>query len=272
MTLKVIVFALLVLPVPIGILFSGERVRIGVFVSAENQVSIDVISHHKWDQLVKVFVDEKGGVNYKAWSESKDGIAMLDQYLNELSAASLTKPASKESKLAFWINAYNALTIKGILREYPTTSIRNHTAKFGGYNIWKDLMLRVGGGEYSLDDIEHKLLRPMGEPRIHFAIVCASVSCPKLLNEAFNGKTLNSQLAKNATDFFADAKNFSYDKERQKFVMSSILNWFGKDFGSNQAEVLGAISHYLPESARASAKQNSVSVSYSQYDWNLNGQ
>ena len=271
MLLRVIVFALLILPVPTGMILSGKKVRIGVFVAAENQVSIDAISHDKWDQLLKDFVDDKGEVHYKDWSTSEAGVAMLDQYIDELSSASLTKYASKEGQLAFWINAYNAVTIKGILREYPTTSIRNHTAKFGGYNIWKDLMLRVGGGEYSLDDIEHQLLRPMGEPRIHFAIVCASVSFPKLLNEAFDKEKLDSQLSKNATDFFAEAKNFSYDAKRQEFVMSSILSWFGKDFGRNQEEVLRAISPYLPESARAIANQNSVSVSYLQYNWNLNG-
>lgn len=270
MLIKVIVVALLIAPIPIGILLSGEKVRVGVNVAAENQVSIDQISHEKWDQLLKRFVDKKGFVNYKAWSESKADIAQLDQYINELSTASLTNPANQENQLAFWINAYNAVTIKGIIREYPTTSIRNHTAKFGGYNIWKDLLFRVGGTEYSLDDIEHKLLRPMGEPRIHFAIVCASKSCPKLLNEAYSGKTLNEQLSKNATDFFADANNFTYDERRSQFKMSAILNWFGKDFGRNQTEILKAVSPYLSEEARTAAEKNSVTVSYLKYDWNLN--
>ena len=141
-------------------------------------VSLDDIDHSEWDQLLRKYVDDNGMVNYRAWHASQTDRRKLSQYLNQLSTASSGASSSRDGKLAFWINAYNAVTVHGILREYPTSSIRNHTAKLYGYNIWKDLKLQVDGSAYSLDDIEHKLLRKMGEPRIHFAIVCASIGCP----------------------------------------------------------------------------------------------
>jgi hypothetical protein len=181
--------------------------------------------------------------------------------------------AKRESQLAFWINAYNAVTIRGILREYPTTSIRNHTPRLFGYHIWKDLKLYVGGKPYSLDQIEHEVLRKMNEPRIHFAIVCASISCPRLLNEAYAPKKIEIQLAANAKDFFSREQNFRYDRLTNRFHLSAILDWFSEDFGSNQAEVLNAISEWLPtESAIRAARTSSPNVSYLDYNWNLNRQ
>ena len=117
--------------------------------------------------------------------------------------------AKRESQLAFWINAYNAVTIRGILREYPTTSIRSHTPRLFGYHIWKDLKLYVGGKPYSLDQIEYEVLRQMDEPRIHFATVCASISYPNLLNEAYVPGELEIQLAANAKDFFRASRTFA---------------------------------------------------------------
>ncbi|MCP4172364.1 MAG: DUF547 domain-containing protein [Fuerstiella sp.] len=111
---------------------------------------------------------------WRAWHSSAVDIRALDRYLSTGRANQTTK----NGKLAFWINAYNAATIRGILREYPTTSIRNHTARLFGYNIWKQLQLYVGNKAHSLEGIEHQVLRKMNEPRIHFAIVCASIGCP----------------------------------------------------------------------------------------------
>ena len=155
---------------------------------------MDVIEHDIWGQLLAKHVDDRGRVNYRNWQASQADSAALDEYLNRLSTASRSIPASREAQFAFWINAYNAVTVKGILREYPTSSIRNHTAKLYGYNIWKDLLLAVDGLRVSLEDMEHKVLRKMGDPRIHFAIVCASHSCPRLLNQAYVAQHLDAQL------------------------------------------------------------------------------
>ncbi len=251
----------------------GSKVHVGREVSASQQVSIDRIDHRLWDWLLNRYVDDRGGVNYRAWKASREDSQLLQRYLDTLSTASISKQASKEAKLAFWINAYNAVTIKGILREYPTSSIRNHTAAIRGYNVWKDLLLGVGGEAVSLEQMEHQILRKMGEPRIHFAIVCASHSCPRLLNRAYTAENLGEQLAINTKHFFADSQNFRYDVQSRRFYLSSILKWFGEDFGSSQAARLNAISPYLPtKAAYQAAQNNTVNVSYLDYDWSLNEQ
>ncbi len=252
---------------------AGTKVTLGRAVAAKSRVSMDLVSHTPWSELLARYVDTAGMVNYKAWKASPGDVKRLDQYLNSLSAASTSARASREAQLAFWINAYNAVTIKGILREYPTTSIRNHTPRLFGYHIWHDLLLQVGGRSYSLTQIEHDVLREMGEPRIHFAIVCASRGCPRLLGEAYTAATLNDQLNQNAKNFFARRTNFQYDSRARSIKLSYILDLFGEDFGANSAAQLKRIAPYLPDAAsRKLAAGGTARVSYLDYDWSLNDQ
>jgi hypothetical protein len=252
---------------------AGAPVLIGVNVPEQQRIAVGQVDHSTWDALLKKYVDQSGLVDYAGWKANSSDMQALDGYLNHLSAASFTGPPDKNASLAFWINAYNAITIKGILREYPTTSIRNHTARVFGYNIWKDLQLVVSGKPYSLEQMEHEVLRKMGEPRIHFAIVCASIGCPRLLNEAYMPDKLEPQLAGNAQAFFANVRNFRYDPTQRTIAISSILDWFGEDFGANQVEQLRRIAPYLPdEPSRKLAESGAVRVSYLEYDWNLNDQ
>jgi len=233
-------------------LASGQNnVAIGNAVPANQQVSIDNIDHSLFNQLLQFYVNDKGQVNYKGWKESQNANQALDSYLTTLSSANPDLDANRANKLAFWINAYNAVTIKGILREYPTTSIRNHTSETGGYNLWKNLFL----------------------PVVHFAIVCASHSCPRLMNQAYVGKTLEAQLTTNTRNFFANPENFQYDAQRRALRLSEIVQWFSSDFGATQAAQLQYLSPYLPtREAQAAAQQNAVGVSYLNYSWALNEQ
>lgn len=118
---------------------AGPTVTVGM--KSSSHVAIDKIDHSAWDALLRKYVDENGFVNYRAWQASAQDRQHLTAYLNRLSGANPTLPSRHDAKLAFWINAYNAVTVDGILREYPTSSIRNHTSKVGGYNIWDDLHL-----------------------------------------------------------------------------------------------------------------------------------
>jgi hypothetical protein len=152
--------------------------------------SMDQIDHSPFDALLKKHVDADGHVNYKEWKSSSKDRSALQDYLKKLGRASTKTRSSREAKIAFWINAYDAVTIEGILQVYPAYSIRNHTARLIGYNIWTELSLRVGGNQYPLENMEHKILRRMQEPRVHFAIVCASVGCPWLKNEAYTADKL----------------------------------------------------------------------------------
>lgn len=252
--------------------WAGPKVTVGGITPAAEQVSIGRVDHSRWDTLLRKYCDLDGYVNYQAWHDSQADTLQLDQYLSHLSQANPQLAASQASKLAFWVNAYNAVTVKGILREYPTSSIRNHTAKLVGYNIWDDLLLPVGGKNYSLNQMEHEVLRKMGEPRIHFAIVCASIGCPPLLNQAFTPESLDAQLTHNAKRFFADPEKFAATS-RGELKLSKILQWFPKDFGPDQAAQLRKIAPFLPtQEAQTLATSGRARISYLDYDWNLNDQ
>jgi len=249
---------------------AGQKVTVGANVPASQRTGIDGIRHDAWDALVKKYVDQAGMVDYRSWKADAGDIHALDAYLAMLSGADLSRPTGREATLAYWINAYNAVTVKGMLREYPTTSIRNHTAKVLGYNIWDDLLLVVGDSTYSLNNMEHKILRKQGEPRIHFAIVCASIGCPRLLNEAYTAARLNDQLTANARYFFADRTKFFVDRAGGIHV-SPILQWFAEDFGANSREQMQTIAAYLPdESSRLAATGGTAAVTYLDYDWGIN--
>ncbi len=236
-------------------------------------VPLDRVDHATWDRLLQKYVDRDGMVDYESWKASDPDRAALKQYFATLSAADANARTTSQGKLAYWINAYNALTVQGILDVYPTSSIRNHTARLLGYNIWDDLLLPVGDNKYSLNQMEHEILRKLGEPRIHFAIVCASVGCPRLLNEAYTPERLESQLTDNTGDFFARRRNFQVDAAGRKVRVSSILDWFGEDFGPTPQKGLAGLAEYMPdEVSRRLVAVESFSVSYLDYDWSLNEQ
>lgn len=236
-------------------------------------VSLDKVDHRVWDGLLKKYVDDNGMVDYAGWKASKSDMDALRQYLATLGRGDPEASTTRQGKLAFWINAYNALTVYGILEVYPTSSIRNHTAKLIGYNIWDDLLLPVADRKYSLNTIEHKILRKLGEPRIHFAIVCASIGCPRLRSEAYTPKKLEAQLADNARDFFSRQRNLQVDLNRREVGVSSILDWFGDDFGPTSQRALGRLADYMPDDATGRLiEQGNFSVEYLDYDWNLNEQ
>ena len=259
----------------IGLLSTGSsalgKEPLGRVWLASQQIPMDRIDHSRFDALLRKYVDADGYVNYQGWQRSTVDRQALQQYLSELGRASMSQPTSVEGQLAFWINAYNAVTLEGILQVYPTDSIRNHTARIVGYNIWDDLPLVVGGTPVSLNDIEHNILRKMGEPRIHFAIVCASVGCPRLLNEAYVANRLNEQLASNATDFFSREQNFMVDSSGTMHL-SAILDWFGEDFGSSQAQRMTRVQPYLPRQYQELAINPQTRVKFRKYNWSLNDQ
>ena len=264
---------LLIFTTSLSMTFAGDAATLGTIVPEEKRIAIDQIDHSQWDDLLRTYCDTEGMVAYRSWKDSSKDQKLLDQYLAHLTSADTTKPSSRDSLLSFWINAYNALTIKGILREYPTSSIRNHTARFFGYNIWDDLLLPVGNRTYSLNQIEHEVLRKMNEARIHFAIVCASKGCPPLLNQAYSAEQIDSQLTNNAKRFFADKSKFSANVSRNEIAVSPILDWFAEDFGDSKMAQMRRIALYLPnEESRALANSGKASVRYLDYDWSLNDQ
>lgn len=208
--------------------------------------------HHRWNTQLKKYVSNKGLVNYKEWEKSSD---QLKAYIYTLESNSPNENTSKEYKLAYWINAYNALTINLIIENYPLQSIKDIRLP------WKIKCFYNGKNNYSLGDIEHKILRKMNEPRIHFAINCASKSCPKLLNEAYIEKNLNNQLNAVTKEFLIDTTKNVLKENKSR--LSKIFLWFGKDFGSKKM-IKEFISKY------SGVEFDEFKIDYLPYNWDLN--
>ena len=250
---------------------SQPKTIVGRHWNLADRIPLNQIRHSTWTALLRQYVDVNGNVDYANWSRSSADRLRLEEYLEHLSRANPDLPAEQGELLSFWINAYNALSIHGILAEYPTSSIQNHVSNMWGYNIWRDLCLRVNGHDYSLGQIEHEQLRPMKEPQIHFAIVCSSRGCPRLMNEAYEAEQLSEQLRQNAKQFFADPSKCRFDASKGELQLSPILRWYAKDFGETPAAQLKTIADWLPDDqARTSAKTGQLTTTDLDYDWSLN--
>ncbi|WP_067147450.1 DUF547 domain-containing protein [Pseudotamlana agarivorans] len=216
----------------------------------ENQNTFD---HGLWHDLLQKHVSNQGKVNYKGFIKDDK---KLHDYINQLGKNTPQPEWSCEEKLAYWINAYNALTIDLIIRNYPIESIKDIK------HPWKQKLWTLGGDTYNLHDIEHKILRKMDEPRIHFAIVCAAVSCPKLQNSAFTASKLELQLNQAATDFLNDSTKNSISEN--DLELSKIFQWFTNDF-KQSGTLIDFINQYTTVPISAKAK-----IQFKSYIWKLN--
>lgn len=230
--------------------------------------------HHLLDVVLKEHV-KSGMVDYAAL-KSDD---RLDQYLENLAGADLSELKTDNEKMAFYINAYNAYTLKLVTSAYPTTSIRLIDALGSTVDSvdkaqpWKIEFAQIAGETYSLDYIEHEILRKdFQDGRIHFAIVCAAISCPILRSEAFVADRLDAQLESQGKWFFLWKNHF--DVAKKEANLSKILEWFAGDFGDSPEEVLAfAIPYVKPQIAEAlKGKTQDWKITYATYDWKLNTQ
>jgi hypothetical protein len=213
----------------------------------------ELIDHSSWNNLLKKHVTIDGKVNYKGFKADENE---LKDYINYLGTHSPHDTWTKEEQLAYWINAYNALTVDLIIRHYPVKSIKYIK------NPWEQRLWKLGDKWHNLDEIEHQILRKMNEPRIHFAIVCASFSCPKLQNEAFEASKIEEQLSKVAKEFLSDTNRNEISENSLK--LSKIFQWFSKDFKQN-GSVVDFINIYTDIDITPKAK-----ISYKNYNWDLN--
>ena len=227
----------------------------------------DEFSHELFDQVLQKYVNSQGRVNY-AGLKSDPGT--LESYLDLLAVKAPSDKATFRTGLAFWINAYNALTIKGVLDHYPTTSVRK-IKLFGGF--FSRIKFQVGGRSYTLDNIEHDIIRyEFGDPRIHFALVCASIGCPILENRAFVSETLEKQLDNATAKFINNPEKVRLDRENGVLYLSQIFEWYAEDFEDTHNSVIDFIANYLPETDAAFLKREEVQLQYLEYDWRLNAQ
>ena len=211
-------------------------------------------SHKAWNNLLTQYVSRAGNVQYKSLKESR--MKEIEQYLKELADNPVQKSWTKAQKMAYWMNAYNAFTVKLILDNYPITSI----TKLSGGKVWDKKWIKLGDKTYSLNNIENDILRPMyKDARIHFAVNCAAKSCPPLLNRAWTDVNLEYYLEGQAKRFInhPDYNQISADK----VVISKIFEWYAEDFGN----IIEYLNKYSKTKINPDAK-----VSYQEYDWALN--
>jgi len=221
------------------------------YFTSQAQQSFD---HALWDQVLSINVSANGKVNYDGVIENS---STLHKYLTQLSHHPPTEKWHKKEKMAYWINAYNAYTIKLIIDNYPIKSIKDI------HSPWKKKFFKINEVYYSLNDLEHTILRKFEDPRIHFAINCASFSCPIVWNKAFTSDNIEEVLD-------TLTKKFINDPQRNKITddtisISKIFLWYKKDFKVNGGDVTTFINKYAATKIEKKAKKK-----YMDYDWSLN--
>jgi len=241
-------------------------------------------SHQAWNELVgrHVVVREGGNASRVRYAGFVQDRAALQGYLDALSAVKQTEFDSwpKAERLAFLINAYNAFTVELILRNYPgIDSIRDLGSIFVG--PWRMRFFTLLGREQHLDGIEHDLIRKPGafdDPRIHFAVNCASIGCPMLREEAYVASRLDAQLDEQTIRFLSDRSRNRYNVNTQTLEVSKVFDWYRKDFDSGLRaietlqEFFAMYAHLLADTApdRRAISAGAVPIRFLDYDWNLN--
>ena len=242
---------------------------------------VTAISNDDYQSLLAKYVGDNGKVDYGRWKDDAADVRALDGYLSTLTNATPdTRPElfqTPTDKLSYWINLYNAVVLREILRRWPVDSVT-------GKGFFYDLEFSVGGRPMNLHDIENKILRAQfNDARIHFAINCGSSSCAVLPKDAFNSPKLEEQLERATSQFINDGKNVVVDDAKKQVVMSKLFEWYADDFiaftkkrtKSKDAGVVdfallyatGPLATKLKE-----AKAKSYRVAFNDYDWNVNKQ
>lgn len=224
------------------------------------------IEHTLFTQVLADHVKD-GAVDYKAIKTDP----RFPQYIAVLQKSN-PEALTGEEKLAFWINAYNAFTIQYVLDKYPVKSLMNKLSYVTGGGTFKTKFIKINSRKYSLNDIENDIIRPMGDPRIHFALVCGAKSCPPLRAEAYVAGRLSEQMNEQGRLFISQSDKNRFDFEKNEIAISKIFDWFKDDFRKNGKSELEFISHYLPpeQAQKLLARSATIKVKYTEYDWDLN--
>ena len=241
-------------------------------------------SHQAWDDLLKRHVRYVAGgnasqVSYAGFARDRAALKGVIEEYQKVTKAEFDG-WGKPQQQAFLINFYNAATIEKILKRYPEIkSIRDYGSVFG--NPWKDKFFTLFGQPAHLDQVEHEILRREGaydEPRVHVAVVCASVGCPMLRSDAFTAERLEAQLEDGMRRFLSDRSRNRYNAESRKLEISRIFDWYGKDFDKGHKgfrSVKGTMARYAEQLAdkpedRAAVKGEKAEIQFLEYDWTLN--
>ncbi|MBC8044272.1 MAG: DUF547 domain-containing protein [Rhizobacter sp.] len=216
---------------------------------------------------------KNGKVDYKGFKGDKQFAA----YIESLKKVDPYAIDAKE-RLAYWLNVYNAFTIKVVMDNYPLKSIKDLgegnlvVGTIFKSTVWDRKNVDINGKTYSLNDIENNIIRKTGDPRVHFAMVCAAKSCPPLRTEAYEPSKLNAQLEDQGRTFMAQTSKNRFDFAKKEATISNIFNWFKGDFEKTGQPVLEYLARFLPKEQGEQLKTDSKSfkVDYTEYDWSLN--
>ena len=236
-----------------------------------NKTSDNHIEHQDWNLFLKNNVQsERGEVNRIAYAMVSDKERnRLSSYIEKMQKISIND-YQRDEQLAYWINLYNAVTVDIVLKNYPVESIRDIDISPGFFSDgpWGKKVLNIQGETLSLNDIEHRILRPIWkDARIHFAVNCASLGCPNLQQRAFMAKTINKQLDSAAQEFIAHPRGVRLVSDG--VIVSSIFSWFQQDFGETEEDVIAYIQRYANNEMHAKLEGMQFFAG-DEYDWSLN--
>jgi hypothetical protein len=232
-------------------------------------VSAAGFDHSRFDQVLKAYVNDQGLVDYNGIAEDQAFTA----YIESLQSTDLDS-MSRDGQLAFWINAYNAVTLDKVIKWKPKKSVRE-TLIPGVWTSTKFFTTRentVAGKRLSQDDIEHEILRKQfNDPRIHFAIICASSSCPPLPRFAYTEENVQPKLEEETRKYINSERGTRIDLAENTLYLSKLFDWFAGDFESKAGSVRDFIKPYLDEKTLAFLERG-PKIAYLDYDWSLNAQ
>lgn len=238
-----------------------------------NDNNTATIDHTLWQDNLKTYLSSNhpSGIHlYDYQAVTTSDKQSLASYLNQMSKLDPRDYAKQEQK-AYWINLYNALTVQLILDHYPTTSIRKLGDSFFSFGPWDDPAITVAGQTLTLNDIEHRILRPIWkDPRIHYAVNCASLSCPNLAATAFTSDNIEALLEEGAKAYINHSRGVSWEDE--ELVLSKIYHWYQADFGKEEKDVIQHLIRYASPELATRLKQydeDHNGIDY-RYDWSLN--
>lgn len=223
-----------------------------------------VFDHSAFDAVLKAHVSATGGfVDYGALKQDAGG---LDGYIAAIGKADVDT-LGRDERLAFLINAYNAFTLRLILDHYPVDSIKDIPSD----QRWDAKRWTIAGGTYSLNQIEHELIRPkFAEPRVHFALVCAAIGCPPLRSEAYTGSRLEEQLSDQSRYVHSHARWFRLDEAKGELSLTALYDWYGGDFTQKASSVVAYAAQYSPDLVRLINAGKEPRVTFLDYSWKLN--
>jgi len=250
--------------------FGAPKSNLDSYWAQSQADSGEQIDHSLWQSVLDDYlVEDDSGINlidYEGLQGDNDG--RIASYINELSSIdplNLDKPNQK----SYWINLYNALTVRLVVENYPIQTITELGESLLSRGPWNDKLLQINGRALSLNHIEHRILRPLfNDYRIHFAVNCASIGCPNLSPRAFTAENIEDHLTQLTVAYVNHPRGLRF--ENGQLHLSSIFHWYQDDFAEDEQGLLDAISRYTDDETSARIKNYQGNIAFD-YDWKLNG-